>query len=365
MSIPDAVIQQGITSDAVYIGSLGSDFADERYASFVSIVSLCMVPYLSLVVHESYRKLEAGNPALAASLSQDVKEIVERSRHTLKLFEDHHRWIPGQIAYFRDAILAAHASYFLGPLPAGFGNDLGIFSYDQKPILTSHSSAFNLGIEPAALLNMLGSESREIYRQYGNYWRQLGARLDVPGKTFVSHMDAQKFNQEPDDVRADAYYPRIFDGADNTYLNALLTVFRCMMNFIDTIVSAGATANGIEYTVFKIRFLTLYAVLASLQRLYAERSSYNLTPRSVQFMEQIVQAPENQVITAQPAKPFRNTLMHYNLNSHVNLTRVSLTEPLFGLVPIYFPAYNTATFAALVNRCIAKTSAAMNEWAGA
>jgi hypothetical protein len=57
--------------------------------------------------------------------------------------------------------------------------------------------------------------------------------------------------------------------------------------------------------------------------------------------------------------------MHYNLDSRVDGTRVDLNQPLFGLVPIYFPTYDVQTFAATVDRCIAETAAVIEEWASA
>jgi hypothetical protein len=61
----------------------------------------------------------------------------------------------------------------------------------------------------------------------------------------------------------------------------------------------------------------------------------------------------------------RNTLMHYNLDSRVDTTRVDVNQPIFGLVPIYFPSYDAASFSILVGRCITETAAAIETWAGA
>jgi hypothetical protein len=73
--------------------------------------------------------------------------------------------------------------------------------------------------------------------------------------------------------------------------------------------------------------------------------------------------PDAQIIMVPAAKPFRNTLMHYNLDSRVDQSRVDVSQPLFGLVPIYFPTYDVETFSRLVDRCIAATAEAMDAWA--
>jgi hypothetical protein len=365
MTTAETVIAQGIASDAVYVGRFVSDARNPKFASFVGVVSLCMVPYLSLFVHESYQKLRTRDSALASLLSSDVEAIVARSRHSLKLFEDTHRGVDGQLAYFRDELLPAHSRRFLGntwlPLLRFLEKDLGLFSYGGKLIATTHGANFHLGIEPHELLAKTGEELRAIYESYGLYAARLGALLDADGNTFLCHLDPRRFNRGKD-VRAAEYYPSVFDGPSSPDLNALLTVFRGMMNVTNSVITAGMDTNAIEYTVFKIRFLTLYQILGSL-RILPDEQQHNLTSRSVTYIEQITTTPEAQTIMAPAARPFRNTLMHYNLDSRVDLTRVDVNQSLFGLVPIYFPAHDVATFASIVDRCINAAAEALNAWA--
>ena len=134
-------------------------------------------------------------------------------------------------------------------------------------------------------------------------------------------------------------------------------------NFVGSVITAGMDNDAIEYTVFKIRFLTLYQILGSLRVLRAEQHQ-GLNSRSVARIEQITGTAEAQAIMAPAAKPFRNTLMHYNLDSRVDQSQVDASKPLFGLVPIYFPTYDVATFSRLVDRCIVATAEATDAWAG-
>lgn len=365
MTIQEAVIQQGIASDAAYAGCLARDLRDVRYAAVRSLVALCMAPYLSLFLYESHCKLEGTDPVLASLLSSDVHSIVERSRHSLKLFDDTHRGIDGQIAYFRDDIVPAHRGYFidrLDPSIQQYAKDLGLFSYSKKMLTTSHGATFHMSIGAGQQLAVSGSEMQAVYEEYGHCFRRLGAQMDSVAPTFISSLDPQLVGPLGDDVRAESYYADVFDGANNLYLNAVLTVFRGMMNFVNSAIPMGTDAGSINYTEFKIRFLTLYAVLGSLLRL--ENEQHNLTDRSVSFIDRITGTTEAQLILARSAKPFRNTLMHYNLNSQVDLSRVNLDQPLFGLVPIYFPTYDVMAFVAMVDRCIAEVTEAMEAWAG-
>lgn len=366
MGIADSVINQGIASDVAYVGDLMRDLNNPRHASFASSVSFCVLPFFSLFAYESHKKLKMSDPALATSFSPHVEQIVKRSRHTLKLFEDDRRGIDGQVEYFRGQISPAHKSHFLDSIRFGLGRflgaDLGLYSYGGRLIATTHGAAFNLGVEPVELLKMKSEEVQAIYEEYGRYFGLLGARLDSGRETFISHVHPARFNQPEDDVRSDRYYRRVFDGAGNPDLNALLTVFRCMMNFVDSVIAADADTTLVDYTMFKIRYLTLYQVLASLQMLHADQS-FNLTGRSVHFMERILDTPDVQLIMARSAKPFRNTLMHYNLDTRIDPTRVDIDQPLFGLIPIYFPIHDVPVFAALVDRSIRDTATLIEDWA--
>ncbi|EHM28567.1 hypothetical protein SPW_3082 [Streptomyces sp. W007] len=136
------------------------------------------------------------------------------------------------------------------------------------------------------------------------------------------------------------------------------------MNFVDSMVGLGADANEVEYTVFKIRFLTLYQVLGSLQILHDERPG-DLTTQSTRLIEKITGTRSASLIMDRSAKPFRNTLMHYNLDSRVDLARVDAAQPLFGLVPIYFPSHDAASFVEAVDSCIEETASVIEEWATA
>ncbi|WP_354401184.1 hypothetical protein [Streptomyces sp. PvR018] len=369
MTVQDDAVALGIRSDATYAGRFIRDLGESRAADHGGIVMFCLAPYLSLFVHESYRKLKVIDPALPAPLSTDAEAIVARSRHSLKLFEDNRRGIEGQLAYFRDEISPAHAARFLNNtwLKAArfLETDLGLYSYDGRIISTTHAATFHLGFDPVALLEEgSGPNLQAVYEEYGRYFRALGARTDSGTKTFMSHLDPMRFDQRRNDVRSTKYYGQVFNGKGTPDINRLLMVLRGLMNFVDSVVALGADANGVEYTVFKMRFLTLYQVLGSLQLLHDERPG-DLTARSTSLIEKITGTPSASLIMDRSAKPFRNTLMHYNLDSRVDLARVDVTHPLFGLVPIYFPSYDTASFVEAVDSCIEETTSVMEEWATA
>lgn len=369
MNSPDRVGQQGIANDVDYVSRLARDLIGRNDIS--PIVSLCMAPFYALIIKESLPKLQANDPALLTTLSQEVADIVARSRNALKLFEDkkpkEKSGISKNISYFREEIIPAHSERFLGNTwfpPARFlETDLGLYRYGDRIVTTTHAATFYMGVDPRKLLGGLDEEIRAVYEEYGIYFGRIGARLDASGpETFVNHIPDGSVSLH--DVRATKHYGRGFNGAATQDVNAVLTVFQAMMNFADTILIAGADVRNLEYSVFKFRYLTLYAVLASL-RLLRDDASYSLTAASKDAIRSIVDSPEALVITQEGARPFRNTLMHYNLDSRIDSAQVDLAQPLFGIVPTCFPSHDVESFAELVNRGIGGTAKILDKWASA
>jgi hypothetical protein len=191
VTLEEAVIWQGMASDAAYAGHLSTD-RETIAGGGASILSLCLSPYLSLYVHESLAKLKTIDPATSALLSSGVQQIVARSRHSLKLFEDTKRGVEGQLAYFRDVLIPAHRDRFLGNVRFKvfrfLETDLGLYRYNGRLISTTHAANFHMGQDPHAILSMSGADIQAIYREYGHFVATLGGQRGTPGQTFVSHL---------------------------------------------------------------------------------------------------------------------------------------------------------------------------------
>ncbi|WP_157901112.1 hypothetical protein [Streptomyces davaonensis] len=362
----DDVIKAGVASDADYIGRLFRDFQAANDAGASSITPLCMASYLALILHEAKRKPQAINPSAFDGFSAEAEEVCARARHSLKLFEDTRRHIDGQLQFFRDEILDKHSDHFLGNTWLWFAQkwekDLGLFTYEGTLVSTSHTAAFHLGVETKKLLQEdNGAYMLGIMQQLGRCFLALGARLDTQGgKTFVHHLSGADVRAV--DVRASTYYAQAFNGGATLAINGVLTDFQVRMNFIDKMITAGADIRNLEYTVFKIRYVTLYQVLLSL-KILKEDPRYPLSPSSTIALETILDSDAVHVITDSAVREFRNTLMHYNLLRGADTTKVDLTQPIFGLVPQYFPAYDFQQLSCLVDTCIRETASALNEWA--
>src|SRR5690606_29272195 len=97
----------------------------------------------------SLAKLKVIDPPTSALLSSGVQQVVARSRHSLKLFEDTKRGVDGQLAYFREVLMPAHRGRFLGSVRFKvfqfLETDLGIYRYNGRLISTTHAANFHMG----------------------------------------------------------------------------------------------------------------------------------------------------------------------------------------------------------------------------
>ncbi|TDU29314.1 hypothetical protein [Arthrobacter sp. JUb115] len=362
MSSREVVIDRAMKADAVFAGQVISALTRPQLGEVAPIVSFCLGSYFSLFVYEGYARLPEVAPQLCAPLSALAQSVTARSRHSLKFFEDTHRGIEGQIAYFDDEIFPAHKSEFLGntwlPFARRWETDLGLYRYAGRLVSTTHSATFGLGLDPQTMFDEnAGPELVRIMTEYGQYFGALGATMDSTASSFLDDVDASQFGELGDDVRSERYYQRIFNGVTTPSINALMTVFQVSMNFVD-----GLVPSSLEYSLFKIRFLTVYQVLRSLEMLRAERSS-DLSAESLVAIAGIVDTAEAQLIIDSSAKPFRNTLMHYGPDNRIDLSTVNEDNLIGSLVPLCYGGIAATDFAAKLDACIAQTAAGLNAWA--
>ena len=369
MNTYEAAIKHAVARDATWMGRLLADSQNPAYAPCASTVWMCIEPYSSLIVHESRNKLKDGDPALAAMVTGEFDDVVTRGRHSLKLFEDTgarsgYRGIDGQIACFRDEIIPAYRKRFIDPVPRlfrSFAKDLGLFTYDGKIIATNHAITFHFGLGADGLLAKTGPDIAALSVLYGSYYRHLGATVPAAGATFLSRLEPTLMRTGPD-KRAMRYYPSVFDGPSNVDLNVLLTVFQAMANFAAYTVTDTDASGVLDYTEFKIRYIAAYQVLSSLRALREDRA-HILTTRSQAHLTAIVQGAEVAALLDPATKPFRNTLMHYGIDSRVPEASIDLADPLFALAPRYFPACtNSADLAKLVDTALTQTATELNAW---
>jgi hypothetical protein len=325
---------------------------------------LCIYNYLSLFVYESHKQLANIDRVYAENLifSADAAEVIRRSRHSLKLFEDTRRGVDGQLRYFSDTVIAGHRRKFIEGVRFRWAQflatDLGIYTYSQIPIATTHSATFTVGATPDELFGEGGGlRQRQIAEEYGRYFGALTGGTITEAASFVTQMQSARLSDK--DVRADRVYAKSFNGESTPALNGLLSVFQSLLNTVNTLLPLDTSPESWQ-TTLKTRLLTVYQVVNSLAIL--KEGSMALCHESVACIDSILRHPMAQRIIDPALKPFRNTLMHYGPDTRIDLSRLSLDRPLYGLIELCFNA-DSALFEHDLALLVRQVATIMNDWA--
>ncbi len=164
------------------------------------------------------------------------------------------------------------------------------------------------------------------------------------------------------DVRSKQYYRAIFGGQLPIGILAALDAFRSALATLGLLISADESPEATE-TQFKIRFVTLYHVLSGLEQL---RIKYAATLDKVagNRLLAIEQHPTSVLLRQPASKPFRNTLIHYGLDSRCPTAAIDSGKPLAGLPDHYFPRIGFTRLDTQLREHIEWVADSLNQWAG-
>jgi len=326
----------------------------------------CMNNYISLYIYESHRALKEFDPARAAQLDYDNSVTIERVRHTIKLFKDtaQGKGMVGVAKYFEE-LSAVSRQYFLSsvwlPPVRRWVKDLGVWSYHGRLVTTSHVASFYLGATPQDVANpkSLGPAFKAVGESQGKYVADfLGEQPWQGSPTFVDAMNLGEIENK--DVKTAEYFAGAFDPSFDEGLIGALMAFRCALNFLDVML-AGDTGDDSAEAVFKLKYVTLYHVIASLEELKKHHAA-NLSARSSGILDAILSHSTTVLMMARSSAGLRNNLIHYRPVARM-ASQLSLSLPLCGLVEAYFPGYDFATLSQEVNEHTVRVAELFEGWA--
>lgn len=361
MNVKRAVEFLAIQADSLWACRFGMSAG--RRPEALSAVSLSVFNYLSLFRFESLKYLHEVHPDFAALLPQPTTDELERSRNTIKFF-DVHEHVDGVIDYFTNDIRAVHERHFLNaadsPLAQAVRTDLGLTYYGNRIIYTTHGTAFTSGISSSTLL---GSDEHYVKDTAERYGQHFGAfyydRTQELGPSFTDKLNVNLISSE--DIRAERYYERHFNGSATPGINALLCVFLASLNFLDSMVRLDDLPES-RQTILKMQYITLYHVTSSLKKL---RSSHapDLSQRSLDYIDQIVSDSTLGTITGGSSRILRNTFIHYGLHPEVQDGELNPCIVGYGLIEKYLPGHDYASLSEAVTGQIERIAEVFNEWA--
>ncbi|MFJ8158782.1 hypothetical protein [Streptomyces sp. NPDC094468] len=174
-------------------------------------------------------------------------------------------------------------------------------------------------------------------------------------------MDTRKATDLADrEVRAEKTYRQAFDPALPEELKAALTGLTCALSVVDVLLADDAEGPS-AVTVSKLRYITLHHVLSSLRKLDKEYGPrLRLSARAL--LDEILTAPTS-VRMDQAHRGFRNTLVHYRPEQRIQ-EQLSLNQPLYGLVDVYFPGEGFPSLNAEVAAHLTDVAHRMQAWSG-
>jgi hypothetical protein len=324
-----------------------------------------MLRYLSLYIHESHKALTVINPEFAALLKVENAEIIERSRHTNKLFDDTNDQL-GDVSGVTSqlgGIAEVHRDYFLDntwfPPARVLETDLAEYRYRGRLISTTHTMSFHLGLPAESIRD--GAELDRVLLSLSRgqtvYVRSLAEAVTWQGPSFVDVLDFRVL--ENNDIRASWFYGAAFDPGLSDEATAALVAFQCSMNFLALVVAEEPIPDSAE-AAFKLKLVTLYHVLSSLAKFKAAFGA-SLAPASTGVLGAILDHPTTGLLTDPSKKGLRNTLLHYLPRGSV-VAQLSLDQPVCGLVEAYYPSYDFAGMSKLVDEHTQLVAELLDDW---
>lgn len=349
----DAIIR-----DARYVGHyIGSSRGSSPTCSLAPIAHLFMYGHFSAFVHESREKWGYVRQDQASTLSPAVIEIIKKSRNSLKYLEDDNLDASQIIKDFDTKVIGpARADY----LPR-FGTDLGIFRYDGKIYSTTHSATFGLGIPFDQLTS---AYIRGVSTDYGRYFAKWGAKLEDT-RSFLNHLDDGLVGQE-ENHKSEDFYAQIYNDSGPDSLNAFATLLHGAVNFSNLLLAADPLEDCFQ-TTFKLRYLTLYHAVRSIQALIGLRHpDISFSSSSKTHMKRILSLPLAKQIVKNESNPsaLRRSLIHYSPEDRL-MDTLRLSQPLYGLIGAAFPNSTFDDSVDLIYTSSVTVADIFAEWQGA
>jgi hypothetical protein len=323
-----------------------------------------MSRYLSLYIHESHKALETVAPELANLLAVENADIIERARHTVKLFDDTGQvgGAVGVISQF-GTIAEVHRGFFLDntwfPPAKVLETDMAVYHYRSRLLATTATIAFHHGLPPELINDDDAMNQALLSLSMGQtvYVRGIAEAASWQGPSFMDVSDLRALTNE--DIRSSKFYAGLFDPGLSNEAKAALVAFQCSMNFMALIVAEEPNPASAE-AVFKLKLVTLYHVLSSLAKFKAAFGA-SLTPTSSSAVDAILGHPTTTLLTDGSKKGLRNTLMHY-IPRGPAVAQLAMDRPLCGLVEAYYPNLDFAGMTKLVDEHTKLVAELLDDW---
>ncbi|MEQ3551753.1 hypothetical protein WIS52_14865 [Pseudonocardia nematodicida] len=328
------------------------------------IIMPAIAPFLSLFVHESAAKLRSIEGSNFVELTQEVANIVKESRHSLKYFDDSKKSVAELLAYMDEVVVPAHREKFLGnawlPWARRFESDLGIYSYNGLPIANTHGISMSMGLTVIEIVGGVRERVVEVATAQGEYFSRIGATFDNAARSFATEMDPALLKSH--DRRSEKVYGRAFASFEPN-ATAFLINHACVVNLMREVLRLDRDSSSVN-TVMKLRYLTLYQVARSLEIVLNDSRFSDIDSKWRPLALKTISSWPFREVISEDARPLRNTLMHYGLDSRISAENLDLSRRLYGLPGACLGGMGFDEFAGLVDESLLQLQMLLNNQLG-
>lgn len=358
-----------IRNDAGFYLELISEIFQHKSAP---IFIFGLLPYISLFTIETYKYIQNNFPEYANIWSIEHIKILHQSRMRIKFFDDTNNQVTG-VFELLDLISDFHEEWHinrhkgsLSSLKKALQPDLGIFAYDGHIIGSTHTGLLFTGLAKKDLSEINTDVTENIRKLLFSISEELGRYLAwlskltefTPIKTNSFDYTIQDNQLGYKDVKSAQFFSSVFNGSDTISINFSLLLFLSTTNFIGHIVTK--LVSGLPDTLFKLKFITLYHLASSLNKLYNYCYPKNLlTAHSKKYFQSVINNNELKKITSN--KVLRNILMHYQVQKESDILLLNEFN-LKGLVEYFFDGEKFEKIDEEVNVQIARISDILEQW---
>ncbi|OGO38198.1 MAG: hypothetical protein A2W35_08770 [Chloroflexi bacterium RBG_16_57_11] len=333
-----------------------------------------LVPYLSLFTVETYKYFQEVMPSYAKILFVKHRTVIEASRLRVKLFDDTEKGINGVfellnwILEFNNEWHINQYKGILAPLKRMLQCDLGIYTYDDHVIGSTHTGLLNLGLKKGDLPTsskeisaVFGPLEKSVAEGMGSYLGQLCSSPEfAPSSSGETHYEytIQDKKLGFEDMKSQRFFAAIFNGNGSVEINFSLLLFLTTVNYFRYVLTN--LVSGSSYSMFKLKFTTLYHLASSLEKLHNYYYPKNqLSDRSKQYFRATLTDKDLDLIRRQ--RKFRNILVHYALEG-VPEGILDLSTRMYGLTEYFFDGITFNELDSKLDNQIARMSDVLEEW---
>ena len=325
------------------------------------IAILALMPFMSAFIYESASYAESTG--LVSSKDLKGHEVLLRtSRLRLKLLDDSRKSF-AEVLTDAGGLAAINSSWFLNSryciiraLKRWFQRDLGIFFIQDQVICTTHIAFLNIGLTQEALtesslsIRTLGPYLKVTAVDFGRYVGLLSTALDVDKPKAGESLNELTSRIRYRDLKSDRFYASMSDrvAPDNMTLCILVTMILSQVNTARSLAPLVADDN--QTALFKVRFLSAFHAISSLQQLLNEdRRKRILDPELADRIRELLGT--DSVRRIRKSNNLRNTLMHYRIEEPVT-SRLSDPGTLASLVELCVPSESLATISVRIEQIL-------------